>query len=60
MAADRGVVGAAERLLVKTISIVGLAIGIGRRTPPAEEYPLDSISIVQDGGVYTDWESVDC
>jgi GT2 family glycosyltransferase len=54
LAADRGVREAAEFLLVKSMGIAGLAIGLGVGTPPAEEYPLDSVAVIEDGDVYTD------
>lgn len=53
-----GVRNAVQLGVAKTLGVVGLAYGLTMETPPADEYPVETVTVAQEGDVL-DGEDVD-
>lgn len=52
VASRLGVSGAVDFLAAKGFGTVGILVGLGERTPPAEEFPLSAIEVVATGRTF--------
>lgn len=51
VASKRGPAGAVRFFVTKAFGLAGLAVGLRRRTPAAETYPVESVEVVAEGEV---------
>lgn len=59
VASRRGVRGAVQLLLAKSMGVAGLLVGLTTPTPPASSFPLASVEVVQEGQVHEDPPTTD-